>query len=77
MPRLPFLKYSRTLSAWSASMELECVFFSVTPTAVKRVENFLALDFEFPCQIVDSNFAHPVLFRGSGDPAQLFPCAVS
>jgi len=32
-PRL--LKYSRTFSASSSSMELECVFFSVTPTAVR------------------------------------------
>ncbi len=32
-PRL--LKYSRTLSASSTSMELECVFFSVTPTAIR------------------------------------------
>jgi hypothetical protein len=30
--RPPFLKYSRTLSAWSASMELEWVF-PVTPMA--------------------------------------------
>jgi len=33
--RLPPLRYARTFSASSASMELECVFFSVTPTAVK------------------------------------------
>jgi hypothetical protein len=33
-PRL-FLKYPRTFSASSASMELECVFASVTPTAVR------------------------------------------
>jgi hypothetical protein len=29
----------------------------------QRVQNGLALDFQFPCQIVDSNFAHPSLFR--------------
>lgn len=32
--RLPLLKYPRTFSASSSSMELEWVFFSVTPTAV-------------------------------------------
>ena len=32
--RYPPLKYPRTFSASSASMELECVFFSVTPTAL-------------------------------------------
>jgi len=31
--RPPRLKYARTFSASSSSMELECVFFSVTPTA--------------------------------------------
>jgi hypothetical protein len=31
---LPPVRYPRTFSASSASMELECVFFSVTPTAV-------------------------------------------
>jgi hypothetical protein len=34
LPRFP-LKYARTLSASSASIELECVFGSVTPTAVR------------------------------------------
>lgn len=33
--RVPRLKYPRTFSASSSSMELECVFFSVTPTAVR------------------------------------------
>jgi hypothetical protein len=33
--RLPPLRYARTFSASSASIELECVFFSVTPTAVR------------------------------------------
>ena len=33
--RDPRLKYPRTFSASSSSMELECVFFSVTPTAVR------------------------------------------
>ena len=33
-PRLPPLKYPRTFSASSSSIELEWVFFSVTPTAV-------------------------------------------
>lgn len=33
--RLPPVRYARTFSASSASIELECVFFSVTPTAVK------------------------------------------
>ncbi len=33
--RLPRLMWPRTFSASSSSMELECVFFSVTPTAVK------------------------------------------
>ena len=33
--RAPRLKYPRTFSASSSSMELECVFFSVTPTAVR------------------------------------------
>jgi hypothetical protein len=28
----------------------------------QSVQNGPALDFEFPCQIVDSNFAHPSLF---------------
>jgi hypothetical protein len=28
----------------------------------KRVEDWPALDFQFSCQIVDSNFAHPSLF---------------
>jgi hypothetical protein len=32
LPRPPLLKYSRTRSAWSASIELECVF-PVTPIA--------------------------------------------
>ena len=32
--RLPRLMWPRTFSASSSSMELECVFFSVTPTAV-------------------------------------------
>ena len=31
----PLRRYARTLSASSASIELECVFFSVTPTAVR------------------------------------------
>jgi hypothetical protein len=26
------------------------------------VQDWPALDFQFPCQIVDSNFAHPFLF---------------
>jgi len=26
------------------------------------IENRFALDFQFPCKIVDSNFAHPSLF---------------
>jgi len=65
----PFLKYSRTLSAWSASMELEWVF-PVTPIASERVQNWPALYFQFPCQIVDSNFAHPSL-------SFLLPCALS
>ena len=33
--RDPRLKYARTFSASSSSMELECVFFSVTPTAIR------------------------------------------
>ncbi len=33
--RLPRLIWPRTFSASSSSMELECVFFSVTPTAVR------------------------------------------
>jgi hypothetical protein len=33
--RAPRLKYARTFSASSSSMELECVFFSVTPTAIR------------------------------------------
>ncbi len=33
--RAPRLKYPRTFSASSSSMELECVFFSMTPTAVR------------------------------------------
>jgi hypothetical protein len=28
----------------------------------ERVQNWPALHFQFPCQIVDSNFAHPSLF---------------
>jgi hypothetical protein len=28
----------------------------------QSIQNGPALDFEFPCQIVDSNFAHPSLF---------------
>jgi hypothetical protein len=28
----------------------------------KRVQDWPALYFQFPCQIVDSNFAHPSLF---------------
>jgi hypothetical protein len=28
----------------------------------KRIQNRPAFDFQFPCQIVDSNFAHPSLF---------------
>jgi hypothetical protein len=28
----------------------------------QRIQNWPALDFQFPCQIVDSNFAHPSLF---------------
>jgi hypothetical protein len=28
----------------------------------ERVQDWPALDFQFPCQIVDSNFAHPSLF---------------
>jgi hypothetical protein len=28
----------------------------------ERVQNWPALYFQFPCQIVDSNFAHPSLF---------------
>jgi hypothetical protein len=36
----------------------------------KRVQNWPALYFQFPCQIVDSNFAHPSLFV-------LLPCALS
>jgi hypothetical protein len=35
----------------------------------QSIQNRLALDFQFPRQIVDSNFAHPSLF--------VFPCAVS
>jgi hypothetical protein len=33
--RLPRLKWPRTFTASSSSMELECVFFSVTPTALR------------------------------------------
>ncbi len=36
----------------------------------ERVQNWPALYFQFPCQIVDSNFAHPSLFV-------LLPCALS
>ncbi len=36
----------------------------------ERVQDWPALDFQFPCQIVDSNFAHPSLFV-------LLPCALS
>jgi hypothetical protein len=28
----------------------------------QRIQNRLALHFQFTCQIVDSNFAHPFLF---------------
>jgi hypothetical protein len=35
LPRLPPVRCARTFSASSASMELECVFFSVTPTATR------------------------------------------
>jgi hypothetical protein len=28
----------------------------------KRVQDWPAFDFQFSCQIVDSNFAHPSLF---------------
>jgi hypothetical protein len=31
----------------------------------QSVQNGLALDFQFPCKIVDSNFAHPSLFISS------------
>ena len=34
----------------------------------ERVQDWPALDFQFSCQIVDSNFAHPSLF---GFPARL------
>jgi hypothetical protein len=33
--RVPRVRWPRTSSASFSSMELECVFFSVTPTAVK------------------------------------------
>ena len=35
LPPRPFRMWARTRSASSVSMELECVFFSVTPTAVR------------------------------------------
>ncbi len=41
--RLPPLMYPRTFSASSDSMELECVFFSVTPTAVSASRMVLLL----------------------------------
>ncbi len=31
----------------------------------QSIQNWLALDFEFPCEIIDSNFAHPSLFVSS------------
>ena len=41
--RLPRLTCPRTFSASSSSMELECVFFSVTPTAVRASRMVLLL----------------------------------
>jgi hypothetical protein len=32
------------------------------PDRLQSVQNWPALYFQFPCQIVDSNFAHPSLF---------------
>ena len=62
-------KWARTFSASWSSIELECVFFSVTPTTGSDVENRLALDFQFPGQIVDSNLTHPP-FLSSARPAK-------
>jgi len=54
-------KCARTFSASCSSIELECVFFSVTPTAVSASRIALAFDFQLSGQIVNSNLTHPPL----------------
>jgi hypothetical protein len=64
LPRPPFLKYSRTRSAWSGSIELECVFpdtpmassasrmgllFTSSSLAKSLIRTFVIRPFSLPC----------------------------
>jgi hypothetical protein len=55
--------WRRTFSATSSSMELECVSLLGDANRFECIENGVALEFQFPCKIVDANFAHRFPFQ--------------
>jgi len=59
LPRLPRVRCPRTFSASSSSMELECVFFSVTPTAVRASR----MDLLFTSNSLARSFMRTLLIR--------------
>ena len=54
----PAKRLPQTCSATSSSIELEWVFFSVTPSSGSMSMMRERWNFQLPCQLVDSNFLH-------------------
>jgi hypothetical protein len=77
LERVPLVSRARTLTASSSSMELECVFFSVTPTAVRASRISLLLTSSSRARSLIRTLLIQSFFR-PGDPGPVcFPCAVS
>jgi hypothetical protein len=75
--RVPLVSRARTLTASSSSMELECVFFSVTPTAVRASRISLLLTSSSRARSLMRTLLIQSFFQARRSGPRLFPCAVS
>jgi hypothetical protein len=75
--RAPLVSRARTFSASSSSMELECVFFSVTPTAVRASRISLLLTSSSRARSLMRTLLIQSFFKARRSGPRLFPCAVS
>jgi len=71
--RMPLVSRPRTFSASSSSMELECVFFSVTPTAVRASRISLLLTSSSRARSLMRTLLIQSFFQGPAIRAQVVP----
>ena len=71
--RVPLVSRARTLTASSSSMELECVFFSVTPTAVRASRISLLLTSSSRARSLMRTLLIQSFFQGPAIRAQVVP----